>query len=350
MYLMSAKKRLLDKIICVALAVLFLLPGAACARRDIVITTGFGATELMRINNKTCYLPEMMLYLTTIQNQYEDVYGKELWNQYRDGESLEKRVKDMVLAKIAQVKVMNLMAESYGLSLDERETEAVKKASESFYESLNDKEREVLNVTEEDIVSFYSEYALANKVYEYVIRDINPEISDDEARTITVQAILIKTYTFDARGNRIEYSERTQKEAAERARLVRDLAVAGEDSFEALSARYNEGDETTFTFKRGEMEETFEEAAFSLDKDEVSDVFVTSEGYVILKCVSDFDIDETQLNKVEILAARKEAVFDETYDEFLETLSKTLNEKLYDSIIMIHDKDVKTKTFFDVDF
>lgn len=336
----------------IAIALLFTLAllTAACAKKDIVITTGFDKDELMRINNKTCYLPEMMLYLSTIQNQYEEVYGPELWSQSHDGESLEKRVKDMVLAKIAQVKVMNLMAESYGLTLNDKEKENVKKASESFFGSLSDREKEVLNVKEDDIVSFYSEYALANKVYEYVIRDINPEISDDEARTITVQAILIKTYTHDARGNRLDYSERTQKEAAERARLAHDLAVAREDSFEAVSAKYNEGDETTYTFKRGEMDETFEDVAFSLDKDQISDVFKTDEGYYILKCVSDFDIDETQLNKVEILAARKEAVFDETYDQFLEGLTKILNEKLYDSIIMIHDPEVTTKTFFDVDF
>lgn len=336
----------------IAIALLFTLAllTAACAKKDIVITTGFDKDELMRINNKTCYLPEMMLYLSTIQNQYEEVYGPELWSQSHDGESLEKRVKDMVLAKIAQVKVMNLMAESYGLTLNDKEKENVKKASESFFGSLSDREKEVLNVKEDDIVSFYSEYALANKVYEYVIRDINPEISDDEARTITVQAILIKTYTHDARGNRLDYSERTQKEAAERARLAHDLAVDGEDSFEAVSAKYNEGDETTYTFKRGEMDETFEDVAFSLDKDQISDVFKTDEGYYILKCVSDFDIDETQLNKVEILAARKEAVFDETYDQFLEGLTKILNEKLYDSIIMIHDPEVTTKTFFDVDF
>ena len=323
---------------------------AGCAKKDIVITTGFDKDELMRINNKTCYLPEMMLYLSTIQNQYEDVYGPELWNQSHDGESLEQRVKDMVLAKIAQVKVMNLMAESYGLTLNDKEKETVKKASESFFGSLSDREKEVLNVKEDDIVSFYSEYALANKVYEYVIRDINPEISDDEARTITVQAIIIKTYTHDARGNRLDYSERTRKEASERARLAHELAVSGEESFEAVSAKYNESDETTYTFKRGEMEEAFEDTAFSLDKDEVSDVFETSEGYCILKCVSDFDIEETQLNKVEILAARKEAVFDETYDKFLEGLTKILNEKLYNSIIMIHDPEVTTKTFFDVDF
>ena len=347
---MLRKSRKFVNLISALIISVMVLSLSACASKDIVITTGFAADELMRINNKTCYLPEMMLYFTTIQNQYEDVYGPELWSQSHDGESLEQRVKDMVLAKIAQVKVMNLMAESYGLTLNDRENDAVKKASEAFFGSLNDREKEVLKVTEDDIVSFYSEYALADKVYEYVIRDINPEISDDEARTISVQAILIKTYTLDARGNRLEYSERTVKEAAERARLARDLAVAGEDSFEALSAKYNEGDETTYTFKRGEMEEAIEDVAFSLDKDEISDVFETSEGYMILKCVSDFDIDETQLNKVEILAARKEAVFDETYDEFLEGLSKTLNEKLYDSIIMIHDPEVTTKSFFDVEF
>ena len=342
--------RKLRNYINILLLVTAVLGISACAGKDIVITTGFEKDELMRINNKTCYLPEMMLYLTTIQNQYEDVYGPELWNQSHDGESLEQRVKDMVLAKIAQVKVMNLMAESYGLTLNDKETDAVTRASEAFFDSLNDREKEVLNVTRADIVEFYSEYALADKVYEYVIRDINPEISDDEARTITVQSILIKTYTHDARGNRLEYSERTVKEAAEKARLVRDLAIAGEDSFEALSARYNEGDESSYTFKRGEMEEAVEDVAFSLDKEQISDVFETSEGYMILKCVSDFDIDETQLNKIEILAARKEAVFDETYDKFLEGLTKTLNEKLYDSIIMIHDPEVTTKTFFDVEF
>ena len=40
------------------------------------------------------------------------------------------------------------------------------------------------------IESMYRDYALADKVYRQIISDINPEISDDEARTITVQHIL----------------------------------------------------------------------------------------------------------------------------------------------------------------
>lgn len=319
-------------------------------KRDIVITTGFSQTELMRINGKKCFLPEMMLYLTTMQNQYEAVYGEEIWNQQKDGVTLDKKVKDMVLAKIAQVKVMNLMAESYGLTLTEEEADHVRISSERFFRSLNDTEKELIGINEETIHTIYTEYAMANKVYDYVIRDVNPEISDDEARTITFQEIFIKTYSVDADGNRMDLSGRTRQEAKEKAVLVKELLDSGEESFEALSAKYSDAEELSVTCMRGELSKSLEDAAFSLSFEEVSDVIETEDGYYILKCISTFDVAGTQLNKVEILDKRKEAVFDRTYDEFLKSLQKTLNEKLYDSIEMIHNPEVRTSDFFDVEF
>lgn len=304
----------------------------------------------MRINDKNCQKSEFMLYLTTIQNQYEAVYGEALWSQAENGVSLEEKVKDMVLAKIAQVKVMNLMAESYGLSLDVTESEKVKEASVTFFESLNDTEKELIGVTLEDIVSIYSEYALANKVYEYVIRDVNPEISDDEARSVTVQKILVKTGEVNENGEVMEYSLRSREEAKVRAEAALREVNLEEESFESISAKYNEDDSTSMTFKRGEMEPEIEEAAFSLDKDEVSGLVETSRGFYIFKCISDFDVYSTQQNKVDILKTRKQEVFSETYDAFLKELSKTLNEKLYSEIIMIHNPEVTTSSFFDVEF
>lgn len=327
-----------------------LLSLSGCSDREIIITTAFDSKELMRINDTSCYLPEMMLYLTTVQNRYEAVYNDKLWEEQKDGKSLEDMVKDMVLAKVAQVKVMNLMAESYNLSLTEAEEKHVYETASAFYESLNETERELIGVNEADVYRIYTEYAMADKVYDYVIRDINPEISDDEARTISVQQILIKTYGLDSDGRVVDYSDRMKKEALEKANMVRELAVLGESSFESLASKFNEGEQMTYTFTRGELSESFEEAAFSLDKDEISEVVETEFGYHIIKCISDFDLEETQLNKIEILEKRREEVFDETYDEFLTTLTKTLNEKLYDSITMIHDENVTTTSFFDVDF
>lgn len=42
--------------------------------------------------------------------------------------------------------------------------------------------------------NLYREYAMADKVYQLIIQDINPEISDDEARKITVQQIFLQQH------------------------------------------------------------------------------------------------------------------------------------------------------------
>jgi len=334
------------KITVILLAIsLMLLVG--CGSKRYVLTTGFERTELMRINGVSTYLPEMMLYLTTVQNQYEEIYGVDIWNQPYGDVSLEDRVKDMVLAKLAQIKVMNLMASEYGLELTDDEKEKINKAAEDFYEGLNDAEKESLKLTRDDVYNAYLEYAMADRVYNYVIKDVNPEISDDEARTITIQQIMIKKYSLDANGNKVPYSVRALSEAYDTARVAQELAFTETESFEALQARYDESGLKTYSFGRGEIEEAIEEAAFSLSKDEVSDIIDTEDGYYIIKCVSDFDLNETQANKLVILKERKAKAFNEQYDQYLATITKILNKSLYDSIKMIHDPNVKTSNFFD---
>lgn len=336
-------------IICLMLSVCLF---AGCEDKNIVITTEFGETELMRINNISCDLPEMMLYLTTMQNQYEEVYGNELWSKNIDGEPLTEKIKDTVLAKMAQIKVMSLMAADYEIVLDEAEAAAVQEAAETFYNSLNAKEKELTGATLETVVGIYTEYALANKVYEYAISDVNPEISDDEARIVTVQHILIKTYVLDSKGNRTEYTERAKKEAKDLAYSIRDRATdeSEAEDFESLAAEYNEDETMTYSFARGEMAKAFEDAAFSLDEGKISDVIETESGYHVIKCINAIDIEETQLNKIKIIQERKDLAFQEKYDAYVSTIKKNLNHKLYDSIELINDPEVTTSDLFDVEF
>lgn len=325
---------------------------AGCEDKNIILTTEFEENEVMRINNLSCYMPEMMLYITTVQNQYEAVYGDELWNQNLNGESLAEKIKETVLAKVAQIKVMNLMATQYELSLDEEETKKVNQAAEKYFNSLNDTEKELTGATLETVQEIYKEYALANKVYEYTIRDINPEISDDEARRVTVQHILIKTYAEDAHGNKVIYTERAKRDAKDLAYEIRDRATDEEnpEDFESLAAEYTEDDTITYTFGRGETAAAFEEAAFNLDEGQISDVIETESGYHVIKCVNAYDIAETQKNKLKILQERRDKAFEETYDEFVKTIKKNLNHELFDKIELIRDAKVKTKDLFEVDF
>ena len=313
----------------------------------VVLTTGFEKDEIFRIETSSCKLPELMVYLTTIQNRYESVYGEEIWETRADGMTLEENVKNIALAQIAQIKTMNLMAEKYEVKLSDEEEARAENAAKAYYGTLGEREVELLGVTEKTIRSLYKEFARAEKMYQYTIKDINPEISDDEARTITVQHILIKTYALDGTGKKIEYTEEAKQDAYKRAREAMELAKEGED-FDALIRRYSEDDKATYSFGKGEMEESFETAAFNLGTGEISDVVETEFGYHIIKCINTFDREETDANKIKIVEQRREEAFGQEYDAYMETLTRNLNEELWNTVNFIHDEDVKTQNFFEV--
>ncbi len=331
------------------MAVILLL--ASCGKGDgtrVVFTTGFARDEVFRIEDESCRVGEIMVYLTTIQNQYESIYGEEIWNTELDGVTLEENVKETVLARIAQVKTMYLLALEKGVALDEEESALVQRAAEAYYASLNETEIEKMGVSQETIQGLYTEYAMAEKVYAYLIEDINPEISDDEARTIIVQHILLRTYTMDGAGKRVEYSGTAREATYAKACEIREMAVSGEYEFTELASRYSEDTNITYSFGKGEMDKRFEEAAFLLETNEVSPVVESESGYHIIKCINTFDRDETDANKVKIVEQRCREAFGQEYDAFVETLARNLNQKLWDDLELIHDENVATDNFFEV--
>ncbi|MDE6663960.1 MAG: peptidylprolyl isomerase [Lachnospiraceae bacterium] len=313
----------------------------------VVLTTGLGKDEIFRIETASCTLPEIMVYLTNIQNQYESAYGEEIWNINLGDMTLEQNVKDIALAQIAQIKTMNLMALRDEVELTPEEKAQAQAAAKVYYGSLNETEIEAMGVKEDTIIRLYSEYALAQKVYQYIIKDINPEISDDEARTITVQHVLLKTYALDGTGQKIEYTQKAREDARKTAYEVWEKAVDGED-FDELIRHYSEDDKSSYSFGKGEMDPEFEKAAFNLATGEISDVIESEYGYHVIKCISTFDKEETDSNKVKIVDKRREEVFGLEYDSFVDTLTRRLNEELWDSVRFIHDENVNTSDFFEV--
>lgn len=313
----------------------------------VVLTTGFEKDEIFRIENISCRLPEIMVYLTNSQNQYESVFGTEIWEAKVEGVTLEQNVKDTVLARIAQIKTMNLLAKQHKVELSDQEKKLANQAANVYFSSLNDTEKQMMGVTEETIAGLYSEYALANKIYKDIIKDINPEISDDEARTITVQHVLIKTYALDGTGAKISYSGSAKNDAYMRAQEVLKLVNEGAE-FEELIEKYSEDSKGTYSFGKGDMEKVFEDTAFNLETGEISGVVETEFGYHIIKCISTFNREETDANKVKIVDQRKKEVFGQEYDSFVNSLTRNLNESLWNTVSFIHNQEVKTSDFFDV--
>mgnify|MGYP002423734643 CR=1 FL=1 len=329
---------------------LILLSLAACGGdgTKVVFTSGFGENDVFRIGDISGTRAEVMVYLTTMQNRYESVYGPEVWNVAKGEVTLEENVKDTALARIAQIKTMCLLAKREQVELDSEEYELAVQAAAEYFSSLNETEIQLLGVDSETVRQLYLEYALANKVYEYIIQDINPEISDDEARTITVQHILLRTWTTDGSGARVVYGDDVKESVYEKACEIRKMAADGEQDFLDLASRYSEDTTITYSFGKGVVDSVFEETAFALETGEISEVVETESGYHIIKCINTFDREQTELSKLEIVEERRREVFGQEYDAFADTLVRQLNTQLWEEIALIHDEAVKTMDFFEV--
>ena len=315
----------------------------ACGTK-VVITTGFNKDEVFRLGDHGCYLPEVMVYLTDIQNQYESVYGSGIWDTSYEGTTLEDNVKDTVLARIAQIKTMYLMAVERGITLTDEEEELVSRCAGEYYSKLSDENREYLGIDEATLVLMYREYALADKIVGILIENVNPEISDDEARSVIVQHIFIATGVVDGAGNFVSYGSEEKAEKYVLATDIRERASEGED-FEALAAEYSDEDEITLSFGRGVMEEAVETAVFNLGNGEVSAVVTNESGYHIFKCISTLDRVQTDLNKQAMVEERRQNAFAEEYNSFVSGIVKNLNEDLWESVKLSGDVRIEADFF-----
>ena len=337
-----------QKLIAVICAVFMLFTLAGCGSgKTIVLTTCLKDNQIFQVENMYCTKPEMMVYLTNIQNSYEVVYGKDVWNTGSGDATLEDNLKETVLARISRVKVLNLLADDLGLELTKEQKELAKEAAKTYYNSLNKVELKALDIDEKTICQMYEEYCLAEEVYKYLIKDVNPEISDDEARSVTLEQIVVKNYHEDREGNITPYSDEMKQNSYMKIKEAKAKLELG-DSFDNVVLSYNQDSKSTLTFHRGEVDKDLEDLAFSMDTGEITDIIERDDCYVIYKCVSAFNKDETELNRKEMLDLRKEEAFYEEYDTFLNSLTGNLNEKQWSELTLIHEDAVTTCSFFDI--
>lgn len=312
----------------------------------IVFTTGLSGNQLFKIGSTTCTTPEIMVYLTSFYNQYVDIYGQEMWQHDFGGVSLENHVKDIVLSKMAQIKIMNLMAQERRITLDAKEKDKISEAAKVYYSLLSDELKETEKITMDVVENVFEEYTLANKVYTSITNASDIEISDDEARTVAVELIYFRNWKYKNK-EKVALNDSEKMKVLRTAKEILSKINNGED-FATLATQYSEDKQVLKNYARGRVEPEFEELLFSMDKGELSDIKEFSDGYYIIKCVSTMDYEATQKNKIVLAERRMQEAFGEAYTEIASNTHSQFRDKKWDTITLNEEIHRTEANFFDI--
>ena len=133
-----------------------------CSDTKIVVTTGLASNELFRIGSETCKLSEALVYLCNEKNQYENVYGIEMWDHNVGDMTLEEYLKNQVVSQLSQVKSTVLLADEREIALTDPEKQKAAEAAKEYFTSLSEEEVSALKVSQEEIQTMYEDYCLAD--------------------------------------------------------------------------------------------------------------------------------------------------------------------------------------------
>lgn len=315
------------KVTALGLFISMIISGCKMGNTQVVVSSGFNGDEVFQINDEICTLSEARVFLTNYQNIYATMYGVNLWRHQFSNDELEQYVKDITISQLAQIIAMDFLAEKKDVALTEEEKSKVKEAAEAYYESLNDAEKEYMDVGKGDIEKLYERYGIANKLYSHLTGDVNAEVSDDEARIMeAVQIFVTKKET-------VKEIEKQLKNGAD---------------FKSLANLYNEAEETEVAFGRNDVPKEVEKVAFSLEPEEASGKIKTKNGWYFIYCTNNYNQELTDANKSVILQQRREEAFDDVYNEYLPKLHSEFNEKVWNEVKIEVDKEITTDSFFKV--
>lgn len=287
--------------------------------------------SVLEVRDTTYYsLAEAMIIVATERNRYAALYTNEIWGvKLADGDTtFETYLLGQIQTFLRDIRVMNLLAQQQEIEVAEIEEEQLRRLAETYYNGLSDADKSYIKCDRADVYHMYREYLLANKVVSQLTKDVDLEVSDNEAKVIEIRQIVLDN----------------QESAA----AVWELLKGENADFKATAQSHSIDNQIERQLGRGEEGEVYEAAAFSLAAGEISEIIEQDGKYYILQCVSDYEQDATQKRKEEIYIAKKNVVFRKLYEQFVEDNPVEFKETIWQDISCQTGMQTTTTNFFEL--
>ncbi len=296
-----------------------------------VIVCGCGVKETLlsgRKSEREYGKAETMVIVTTERLRYEELYTDKIWDVAVDesGTTFEETLVNQIHDFLKELKTMSRMADEENVTLSGKERELVKQAAAQYMENLKNA-GDSFEITRDVAESLYEDYWKAEKLVETLTENVNLEVSDSEAKVITVDEIVL--------------SDKDQADET-----LKKVRTEGTD-FMTVAKEVSEDQEIEKKISRGMRSEEYEQVAYALASGEISDVIGADGKYYILRCVSDYDEAATKIRKEEMVREKKNEAFYETYSEYAAKVHLAKDDSLWKNL-SITDGEKTSADFFEI--
>lgn len=333
---MKKSKWMLTISVCIAMAVSSLCVGCgkdSTPKSKIKLDSGKLESDsvVMAVGDEPVLYSELMSYAYLLKRQYEGSFGSELW-QYpiEDGKTVGSQAKQEIINMVTQLKVIAVTAKKQKVSLTNDEKDEAMQKAEALLSGVSDEEKKKYYLTVQGMSQIYEENILANKMFYVATDDADTDISDEEARQVSIQYLQIMTNGTNKDGETVTLDEKQKAEAEKKANKLqkqatqtKDFLTLARDNSDASKQEIVVGKDTT------DVERAVVTAALSLQKGDVSSVIVGEQGYYIVYCVNSNDEDAMQSRKEEIIAARQTSMFKKKYNSWLKKNEVNISEDFW---------------------
>lgn len=296
----------------------------------------FDGTEVVaEVGDAQITADVMNFYARYEQSQYSmyaNILGDDMWTEEdENGETREERIKKSLAETLEQMYVIEQHMADYNVELTEDEKAAIEKAAAEFVESNTLEVKEAVSGDQETVERVLTLATIREKMYVEMVKDVDTEVSDEEARQKGTQYVFLSYTTTDADGNSVDMTEEEKEALKADAAAFLEGAKQAED-FEAYAEEKGYTAQTTTFDANSALDENLIAALDQLKEGEFTDVIETENGLYVAKLTSLLDREATDYKKETIVAQRQQDAFDEIVDGWMEETEITLYEKVLKKI------------------
>ncbi len=268
-----------------------------------------------------------------IETNLGAMLGDDMWTQdVGEGKTYEDNVKDSVMETLQQMYILEDHMEEYSVTLTDEDKAAIQKAAKKFDEGNELAAKELISGEKEYVERVLTLLTIQKKMTDAMTKDVNTEVSDEEAAQKSMQYVSFPYTTTDEEGNSKTLTEEEKAALKQTAATFLEGAKAAEDFAAYATEQGQESQTATFDSESVSPASELIAAVDSLGVGEFTDVIENENGLYVAKVTSLLDREATDAKKETIINTRKSEKFNEIYEGWKKDTKTKVNKDVWEKI------------------